>query len=245
MADEEELVPYKDISDLKRELEGMKGKKDIPANDIHNAVQKLAQTMTDMLEVFGAATEQMKLEEREYESEARRHEMIISKLDKLIEQNKTIAEGMVAIVEMIKEKIVAPAKEKEDSMYMPQKEEPLFNPKPLFKPQPEWQPRPEPVQRTQPMMAPPQMSPMPLFSPQPEWKPRPEPVQRTQPMMAPPQMSPMQLTPPMPAFGNLPATDFGMPPMEPTPSPDLDFPEEPFPLEDEPKKKGLFGMFKK
>lgn len=222
MADEEELVPYKDISDLKRELEGMKGKKDIPANDIHNAVQKLALTMTDMLEVFGAATEQMKLEEREYESEARRHEMIISKLDKLIEQNKTIAEGMVAIVEMIKEKIVAPAKEKEDSMYRPQKEEPLFKPKPLFKPQPEWQPRPEPVQRTQPMMAPP-------MSPQPR---------------APPQMSPMQLTPPMPALGNLPATDFGMPPMEPTPSPDLDFPE--FGLEeDEPKRKGLFGMFKK
>ena len=204
---EEEFTPYKDISELKRELEGMKGKKDIPANDIHNAVQKLAQTMTDMLEVFGAAAEQMKLEEQEYEANTKKHEMVISKLDKLIDQNKTIAEGMVAIVEMIKEKIVAPAKEKEDSMYRPQKEEPLFKPKPLFKPQPEWQPRPEPVQRTQPMMAPPMAQPM-------------------QAMLPP---------------------DFGMqlPPMQPAPSPDLDFPEESFPLEDEPRKKGLFGMFKK
>ncbi|MBS3113641.1 hypothetical protein J4448_00935 [Candidatus Woesearchaeota archaeon] len=198
MADEEELVPYKDISELKRELEGMKGKKDVPANDIYDAVQKLAQTMTDMLEVFGAATEQMKLEEGEYESEARKHEMIISKLDKLIEQNRTIAEGMVAIVEMVKEKIVAPAREEL-----------------LLKPRPE----PKPFMK-------------------PEWQPRPEPVQRTQPMMAPPMAQPMQAMPP-PNFG------MQLPPMQPAPSPDLDFPEEPFPLEDEPRKKGLFGMFKK
>ena len=206
-----DLVPYKDISELKRELEGMKGRKDIPAADIYNAVQKLTQTITDMLEVFGAATEQMKLDEREYESEARKHEMIISKLDKLIEQNKTIAEGMVAIVEMVKERVIAPAKEKED-MFKLQKEESLFKP------------RPEP----KPFM-------------KPEWQPRPEPIQRTQPILATPRMSPPMPPPPMPP------PDFGMqlPPMEPAPPPDLDFPEEPFPLEEEPKKKGLFGMFKK
>ncbi|MBI2650608.1 hypothetical protein HYX04_04805 [Candidatus Woesearchaeota archaeon] len=203
---EEEFVPYKDISELKRELEGMKGRKDVPAKDIYDAVQKLAQTMTDMLEVFGAATEQMRLEEREYESEARKHEMIISKLDKLIEQNRTIAEGMVAIVEMIKEKIAAPAKERQESMFAQPKEEQLFKPRPFMKP--EWQPRPEPVQR--------------------------------QPMMAPPQMATPSIPQPMPP------PDFGtMPPMEPEPTPDLNFPEEPFLLDQEPKKKGLFGMFKK
>ena len=208
MAEEEEFVPYKDISELKRELEGMKGRKDVPAKDIYDAVQKLAQTMTDMLEVFGAATEQMKLDEREYESESRKHEMIISKLDKLIEQNRTIAEGMVAIVEMVKEKILAPAREKEDLMFRAQKEEPLFRPRP---------------------------EPKPFMNPQ--WQPRPEPVQRTQPVMAPPMPQQMQAMPP---------PDFGMmPPMEPAPPPDLDFPEEPFSLDEEPKKKGLFGMFKK
>lgn len=213
MAEEDyDLVPYKDISELKRELEGMKGRKDIPAADIYSAVQKLTQTITDMLGVFGAATEQMKLDEREYESEARKHEMIIAKLDKLIEQNRTIAEGMVAIVEMVKERIIAPAKEKEESMFRPQREEPLFRPRPEPKPfmRPEWQPRQEPVQRTQPILSTPQMA------------------------------SPM---PPPP----MPAPDFGMqmPPMEPTPPPDLDFPEDPFQTEEEPKKKGLFGMFKK
>ena len=211
---EDELVPYKDISDLKKELEGMKGRKDISAKELYDGVQKLAQTMTDMLEVFGAAAEQMKLEEQSYESSAKKHEMIVSKLDKLIDQNKTIAEGMVAIVEMVKEKIVAPAKEKEESMFRPQREEQLFKPAP--------QPRP-------------------FMRPQQEWQPRPEPVQRTQPMMTPPQMATPQMGPPMAS-----APDFGMqmPPMEPTQSPDLDFPDLGLD-EEEPKKKGLFGMFKK
>ena len=148
---EDDVIQYKDISELKKELDGMKGRKDIPARELYDAVQKLTQTVTSMLDIFSAATEQMKLEEREYESDARKHEIIISKLDKLIDQNKTIAEGMVAIVEMVKEKIVAPARERQESMFMPPKEESLFKPaqaRPFMRPQQEWQPRPEPVQRT-------------------------------------------------------------------------------------------------
>ena len=135
-------------------------------------------------------------------------------MDKLIDQNKTIAEGMVAIVEMVKEKIVAPARERQESMFMPSKEESLFKPTPS-----------RPFMRQQ------------------EWQPNPEPAQRMQPMMGPPQMASPSMPSPMPS-------DFGqMPPMQPTPSPelpDLDFPEESFGLEEgEPKKKGIFGMFKK
>lgn len=208
---EDDVVQYKDISELRKEFDVMKGKKDIPAKELYEAVQKLTQTVTGMLNIFSAATEQMKLEEREYESDARKHEMIISKLDKLIDQNKTIAEGMVAVVEMVKEKIVAPAREQQQ-MFTP-KEESLFKPTP---------PR--------------------AFMRQQEWQPKPEPIQRAQPMMAPPQMASPSTTLNMPDFG------MQMPPMQPEPSPelpDLDFPEEPLGLEEEPKKKGIFGMFKK
>ena len=196
MAEEEEF--YKDISDLKKEIEGVKGKKDISVKELYDAVQKLAQTMTDILEVFGAAAEQMRLEEKGYEAEAKKHEMIILKLDKVMDQNRTIAEAMVGVVDMIKEKLVAPAKE--ESLFKPRAE-----PQP-FKPiRPEWQPKPEPMMpRAQPM----------------------------QPPIAP-------IAPPITA----PLPEFGMPPMQPAPSPDFDFPE--FGLEEEPKKKGLFGMFKK
>jgi hypothetical protein len=197
MAEEEEF--YKDISDLKKELEGVKGRKDVSVKELYNAVQKLAQTMTDILEVFGAAAEQMRLEEKGYEAEAKKHEMIILKLDKVIDQNRTIAEAMVGIVDMIKEKLVAPAKEA--SLFKPRAEPQSF--KPI---KPEWQPRPEPMMpRVQPM----------------------------QPPIAP--IAPPPITAPLP--------EFGMPPMQPAPPPDFDFPE--FGLEEEPKKKGLFGMFKK
>lgn len=189
---EEEL--YKDISDIKKGLTAMKGK-DVSAKELHDELQKLNTTITDMLEVFGAAAEQMKLEEQGYEANSKKHEMIISKLDKIIDQNRTIAEGMVAIVDMVKEKIIAPAKEE------------------LMRPRPE---------------------PRPLFRPQQEW-PKQEPLQR-QPIM------PQQLTPQMPQMAPpIPTQEFGMPPMQP--GGDLDFPE--LDLEEEPKKKGLFGMFKK
>ena len=165
---EEEFVAYKDVSELKKDLEGMKGKKDVSPKELHDAVQKLAQTISSMLEVFAAAAEQMNLEERGHESEAKKHEMIIFKLDKIIDQNRTIAEAMVSMVDMIKEKLVAPAKEKEEPLFKPRGRETLFKPepKPFMQPQPEWKPKPEPVQRAQPIMElpipPPQMAqPMP------------------------------------------------------------------------------------
>ena len=206
MDEEDYLVPYKDITELKKELEEIQGKKDISIKDIHEAVVKLAHALTDMLEVFGAATEQMQFEEKEYESNTRKHEMIIAKLDKLIDQNKTIAEAMVGVVEVVKEKLGA-VKEREESFFKPKPE-----PKPFMRPQTEWQPKPEQMMpRAQPMMQ----------------------------QMEPPMPSPI----PMPSFGMQ-----QMPPMQPEPSPELpdfDFPEEPSGLEEEPKKKGLFGMFKK
>lgn len=200
------LVPYKDISELKKELEGMQDKKDISTKELYDAVHKLSNAMSDMLEVFGAAAEQLKLEEKGYESEAKKHEMIISKLDKLIDQNKTIAEGMVAIVEMVREKFGSIEKEKEPMFKQNEPQEPLFRPKPDN---------------------------MPFLKPQQEW-PKPEPMMpRSQPIAP----TPMQSM----------ASDAGMqmPPMQPEPMPDLDFPEEPFPLEEESKKKGLFRMFNK
>ena len=223
MDEEDDLVSYKDISELKRELEGLKGRKDISTKELYDAVGKLAQTISDMLEIFGAASEQMKLEDKEFEAEAKKHEAIISKLEKILDQNKTIAEGMVAVVEMVKQKIIPSEKMgDETAMKLPkEKDESLFKPRAessFMKPvQQEWQPSPEPMMPRQPIRTMPQ---------------------NTMPMT--PQPTPMSL----PDYG------IEMPPLEPTPSPyldmpDLDFPEEPLSSEQEPKKKGLFGMFKK
>ncbi len=137
MAEDYEFVPYKDISDLKRELEGIKDRKEISTKDLHEAVRKLTDTMNNMLEIFAAAAEQLKLEDKEYEAENRKHETIISKLDKLIDQNKTIAEGMLAVVELIKEKF---HHKSEETMFKSDDEEPEFVPKPQVPQQPEFMP---------------------------------------------------------------------------------------------------------
>lgn len=215
MVYEEEIESFKDISDLKRELEGIKLKKDVSTKELYSAVQKLSQTISDMLEIFGAAAEQLKIEEKEYELNAKKHDMMISKLDKLLDQNKTMAEGMVALVDMFKERFHMKEQEREEQATAPSEEEgPSFKSlaeQPQFT-QAQWQPKFEPVQRTQPMMAPP-IGPGPVtFAPTPI---------------------------PTPEF------DMGMPPMQPSPSPDFDFPEETPNPEEAPKKKGLFGMFKK
>lgn len=209
MAEEDyDLVPYKDISELKRELEGIKEKKDVSAKDVHEAVRQLAAVMNDMLEVFAGAAEQMKLEEKNAELESKKHEMILSKLDKLLEQNKIIAEGMLAVVEMMKEKF--PESQKEEPMFKPKQEDEEFLPR--TKEQPVF------VESQQDIRAEPKPAAPPL------------------PLMAPPMP---------PSFGS--ELGMQMPPLEPSTMPDLDFPEEQFPLADEPeqKKKGLFGMFKK
>jgi hypothetical protein len=224
MAEEDfEADSYRSISDLNKELVAMKGKKDISVKDLYDTVQKLTGTMSDMLEVFGAAAEQLKLEEREYETDARKHEFIISRLDKIIDQNKTIAEGMVAIVDMIKEKILPLTRPKQESMFRPRPE-----PKPFMQSQQqEWQPEPKPFMRPQ----------------QQEWQPKPEPMMPRMQQPMPQPLTPQTMAPP------ISPPDFGMqmPPMQPT-QPDFDlpeFPEEPSPAEQWPQKKGLFGMFKK
>lgn len=211
-----EADSYKSISDLSRELAAIKGKKDISVKDLYDTVQKLTGTMNDMLEVFGAAAEQLKLEEKEYEADTRKHELIISKLDKIIDQNKTMAEGMVAIVDMVKEKVIPLARQREESMFKPRAE-----PKPFMKPQQqEWQPKPEPMM---PRMQPPM--PQPLM-----------PQAMVQPI-APTDFG-MQM-PPMPPMQQAPEPDFDLPefPEEMPPAPSL--------AEQGHQKKGLFGMFKK
>ena len=263
MAEDDDLDAYKDISELKRQIEGVKDKKDVSAKDLYSAVQNLAQTMNDMLEVFGTALEQMKEEEKEVGLESKKHEVIIVKLDKIISQNKTIAEGMVAIVDLIKEKMVAPARQKQETQeHTSDKFESFFNQTPeqtaSMKPTPfEWQPKQEPMmQRAQPQVMPSQrvMSPQsierplthdfgPDFAGEPIM-PRPQqsmtPLPRPQPMMPPPTMMP-----PAPSLDIESDLGLELPPMEPAPMPDFDFPEESPKPKEEPKKKGLFGMFKK
>jgi len=58
---EEDLVSYKDISELKKELSGLKDNKDVSTKELYDVVQKLSNAIEGMLEVFGAAAEQLNM----------------------------------------------------------------------------------------------------------------------------------------------------------------------------------------
>ncbi len=212
---------FADISILKGEA----GRKSISNEDLHEAISKVNQSLQSVLEVFAAATEQIKIEDKDIEADARKHEAIVAKLDKLIEQNKTIAEGMVAVVDVIKERIPQAVNE------LSQKQEPQFKPQP-------WAPQ----QDTRQMPAQPQV----------DWNPKPEPAKPMapmQPQMAQPMTAPMAAPmassngssfmppPPMPSDFGTELPNLGMP------EPDIKTGDEPPMPED--RRKGLFGAFRK
>ncbi len=140
MAEEEsDFSLYRNISELKKGFQGIKVKKDVSTKELNDSIQKLNQLITDMLELFGAAAEQLKLEDKEFQSDTKRHELMLSKLDKIIEENKTIAEAMVSLADMVKEKMpTQKEEEKVESLFKPQ-----AVPSTFMKPQQEWQPSSE------------------------------------------------------------------------------------------------------
>ncbi len=205
------LVPYKDISELKKELEGLKDKKDVSNTDLYEAVQKLSKVIEGMLEVFGAAAEQLKLEEKDYDPCIKKHDEIISKLDIISEQNKSIAEVIVSIYTSMRGGIPTGGFQKE-------LKPPFFGSRQTM---------------VQPMQVPPQMQ-LPSTPP---------PIQQMTPT-SPLRQSGQQFVKYPPNIADFNLKEMTPPPPPPISEKDLGL-LEPFPLEEEKKKKGLFGVFKK
>ena len=90
---------YKDISEVIGEAKLLKHSTSL--QELNNSILSLTKLLNDMLAMFKAASEQMGLEEKDSQNI---HDSIISKLDEIIEQNKTIATGMVALAELAKER---------------------------------------------------------------------------------------------------------------------------------------------
>ena len=98
--DEYEIVPHKEIADLKREIARLKGEGPTPGarDSLFYAVTKLNDSINDLLKLFKAASESMAAE-GEVPADL---SDVNEKLDAVIEQNKKIAEGIVALADLIK-----------------------------------------------------------------------------------------------------------------------------------------------
>lgn len=126
---------YKDITQLKAEVKSNQ----VSIKQLYDSIGSLSRLLEDMFVMFKNASEQMKLEESMAEERKKAHEEILKKLDEIIEQNKTIATGMVDVSDIVKEKLGDAGK-----LPSPQMPPPLWQPRP-----------PEPMPRPMGMMPPP------------------------------------------------------------------------------------------
>ena len=155
MTDEYALVSEDEMKRLKQEVEKLKKNplgKTKEAKDLLDSVTELNETMREMLSIFREATK--KLEEETPQDNT------LKKLDLLIEQNKKIASGILALADLIKEQSRQEARPLQPVQpIQPQREMPLPPLPPMPRSQPLPPQRPQPVPRTipkQPGVFPPQ-----------------------------------------------------------------------------------------
>ncbi len=146
MSDEEEyaIVSKKEFLQLKKELERIK-KNPLEGSDsgdnLQGSIDNLNKSLNIMLEVFKQAAEDMKLEEHDTTMVSKQIGPINEKIETLIDQNQKIAKGIVAIADMVKEKLEE-LSEKESRPRLP----PLSGvPTPTPKPAPTPMSRPGPM----------------------------------------------------------------------------------------------------
>jgi hypothetical protein len=223
-----QIMPYKEIIALRKDIESLKKSTDNSSfQALLNSMSDLTKSMNSMLELFRTAAEEMKLEGKTELNVAKEMGPISEKMDTLMEQNKTIAEGLIAISDMIKES-----------------KRPQQEPSPVFRLTPRRQVMPPPLRpqsfnefpqfgRPQGQSAPlPPLGPPPGQMP-PPWPSGPMPQQRTSGPMPPPGG-------PMPPDQIPPFNAESMPPPEPLPMPEM-----PVPPDSSKKKSKFLGMVKK
>lgn len=233
--DSYEIMPYKEIVELKKQIAELQQKTgDTSSKELLASMASLTKSMNNMLQLFSSAAEEMKLEEKTESELSQKIGPLIEKVEKLEEQNKTIAEGLVAVADMVKE-TKGEKRPKEKPKPLPPKppEKSSFEDLPSLEP-------PEPEEES--FGLPPLEPPKPTRGPPPgpsffsTGSPRVVARRPMPPLGGPPPM-PLPRGRPMPPLG-------GPPPMGPGGADFGELPPLP-PLEEEPKKKGLFGMFKK
>ncbi len=96
-----ELIPNKELLRLRKEIDRLKSGKE--GSDITETVESLTKSIETLNELFFAATQEMKAEEKSEHTILRKIEPLFDKLDEISEQNTKIARAIIALTDMIKE----------------------------------------------------------------------------------------------------------------------------------------------
>ena len=116
--EEYELLPHKEIEELKQELRKLKEFEITPTKKLSVSLLELNKKLDKLLKIFDEAQHMIKSEEvgMTYKE---RMKPIIERMDKILEQNADIAEGIVAVADMVKEVKEGKAEETEAEPEMP------------------------------------------------------------------------------------------------------------------------------
>ncbi len=134
--DEYAIVSKKEFLTLKKELERLK-KNPLEGSEsgetLQSSIDNLNKSLNVMLEVFKQAADDLKLEEHDSDTLSKQMGPLGDKIDTLIDQNQKIAKGIVAIADMVKEKLEEIEKKEDERTKLP----PLGGgPKPVSGPPP-------------------------------------------------------------------------------------------------------------
>jgi len=108
MADEDdyELLPHREIQRLKEEISKLKGGQPVESDkELKRAVVGLSEKIESMNEILEAASQDLREEDKEAEIIKDKIDPIMNKMAEIAEQNEKIAKGLVAINDIVGEKL--------------------------------------------------------------------------------------------------------------------------------------------
>lgn len=101
-----DIVPHKRLMELQRQVADLKkspyGSTDA-GKEMKQTMDNLSQSMNDLMGIFKDAAQEMKMEEHDVNVISKGMKPLMQRLDEVVEQNKKIARGIVAIADMVKE----------------------------------------------------------------------------------------------------------------------------------------------
>lgn len=103
MADEDdyELLPHKEIEELKQELAKLKDFEITPSKKLQISILELNQKLDKLITIFDDAAHEMRAEESSL-SFAEKMQPLVEKMNKILDQNSEIASGILAVADMLR-----------------------------------------------------------------------------------------------------------------------------------------------
>lgn len=103
--DDYELVPKREILELKKQIQELKQDPlgQASGSGFYSSIEALNTNLSKMINIFKQASEEMKLEERESQIISQKIEPILEKIDEIHEDNQAIAKAILNLSDDMKE----------------------------------------------------------------------------------------------------------------------------------------------